>query len=521
MKKLKTSKSASENGTGEKSNGKNFLIVGIGASAGGIQALKDFFENVPVDSGVAYVVILHLSPDHESRLAEVLQTAAGIPVMQVNEKVKVAPNRVYVAPPNQHLEMNDGHIDVSPNLSVEERRAPIDIFFRTLAESHHAGAISVVLSGTGADGSMGLKRVKECGGVVFVQNPREAEFSEMPRNSIATNLVDAVLKASEIPAKIAAYRENLGAVEIHEAPEARPEDDQAALREIFAILRVRTGHDFSDYKHPTVLRRIERQINVRELQTLSDYAAFIRDAAETTEKVITSDEPVTRRLEEELERTKAQLCSSVEQYEIQTEELRASNEELQAINEELRSTAEELETSREELQSVNEELLTVNQELEIKIEELSVSNSDFKNLLNSTDIGTIFLDRGLRVKLFTPSVRDVFNLIEADLNRPLADITTKLNFADLQADVERVLETLQPVERELETDKGRWYLMRVFPYRTTEDKISGAVVTFYRHHNARPDRTRFTKSDAKPRAAAAHLRHDAFDHHRFRLHFRP
>ncbi len=123
MKKLKTSKSASENGTGEKSNGKNFLIVGIGASAGGIQALKDFFENVPVDSGVAYVVILHLSPDHESRLAEVLQTAAGIPVMQVNEKVKVAPNRVYVVPPNQHLEMNDGHIDVSPNLSVEERRA--------------------------------------------------------------------------------------------------------------------------------------------------------------------------------------------------------------------------------------------------------------------------------------------------------------------------------------------------------------------------------------------------------------
>ncbi len=98
MKKLKTSKSASENGTGEKSNGKNFLIVGIGASAGGIQALKDFFENVPVDSGVAYVVILHLSPDHESRLAEVLQTAAGIPVMQVNEKVKVAPNRVYVVP---------------------------------------------------------------------------------------------------------------------------------------------------------------------------------------------------------------------------------------------------------------------------------------------------------------------------------------------------------------------------------------------------------------------------------------
>ncbi len=194
-------------------------------------------------------------------------------------------------------------------------------------------------------------------------------------------------------------------------------------------------------------------------------------ATSETEKIIASDEPLAWRLEEELEKTKTQLRTAIEQYETQTEELRASNEELQAMNEELRSTAEELETSREEL-------LTVNQELKIKIEELSNSNNDFQNLLNSTDIGTIFLDRGLRVKMFTPPAREVFNLIDADLNRPLADITTKISFAALQADVESVFETLQTVEREFETDKGKWYLMRVFPYRTSEDRISGAIVTF-------------------------------------------
>src|ERR1700712_3435488 len=161
-------------------------IAGIGASAGGIQALKTFFENVDEHSGIAYVVILHLSPDHDSHLAEVLQTVSKIPVSQVLEKVTVEPNHIYVVPPNQHLTMLDGSIIVSPNLTIEDRRAPVDIFFRTLALSHSSRAICVVLSGTGANGSMGLKHIKENGGAAFVQNPREAEFNEMPRNSIAT-----------------------------------------------------------------------------------------------------------------------------------------------------------------------------------------------------------------------------------------------------------------------------------------------------------------------------------------------
>jgi two-component system CheB/CheR fusion protein len=175
---------------------------------------------------------------------------------------------------------------------------------------------------------------------------------------------------------------------------------------------------------------------------------------------------------------KAQLRATIEQYEVQTEELKASNEELQATNEELRSAAEELETGKEELQSVNEELTTVNQELKIKIEELGQANNDFQNLMAATEIGTLFLDRAMRVKLFTPSARDIFNLIPADIGRPVTDITNNLGERDLAADIERVMETLQTVEREVRVQTGRWFLMRLLPYRTSEDMISGIVITF-------------------------------------------
>lgn len=166
--------------TNSQSATEEFLIAGLGASAGGIQAFQEFFQHVPAKSGIAYVVILHLSPDHDSRLAQVLQTVTKMPVKQVTEKVKVEPDHVYVVPPNQHLTMQDGSILVSPNTQIEDRRAPVDIFFRTLAQEHGTRAIGVVLSGTGANGSMGLKRIKENGGAAFVQNPREAEFNEMP-----------------------------------------------------------------------------------------------------------------------------------------------------------------------------------------------------------------------------------------------------------------------------------------------------------------------------------------------------
>ncbi|HVX52512.1 MAG TPA: CheR family methyltransferase, partial [Chitinophagaceae bacterium] len=256
------------------------VTVGIGASAGGIQAIKAFFEKVPVNTNIAYVVILHLSPNRDGKLAEVLRSFSRMPVVKVIQKVKVVPNHIYVIPPDRHLLMADGHIAVSPNLDSEDSRAPVDIFFRTLAASHGPAAICVVLSGTGGDGSTGLKRIKELGGAVFVQSPREAEYNEMPRNAISTGLVDAIMPVADIPSAILAYRNNLASFPAEMNTAAKPEENQNALLEIFTQLRLRTGHDFTNYKRPTLVRRIERRVMIKNLPNLTAYAGFLQQNAE-------------------------------------------------------------------------------------------------------------------------------------------------------------------------------------------------------------------------------------------------
>ncbi|HTY55457.1 MAG TPA: CheR family methyltransferase, partial [Candidatus Binataceae bacterium] len=190
------------------------------------------------------------------------------------------------------------------------------------------------------------------------------------------------------------------------------------------------------------------------------------------------DISIVRQLEQDLQQTKDQLRITIEQYETSTEELRTSNEELQAINEELRSASEELETSKEELQSVNEELTTVNQEYREKIEEVGRANSDLQNLMASTDIGTIFLDRALRIKRYTPRAQQLFNITQLDIGRPLEHFTHKLEYTSLSRDAEEVLRSLQMAEREVKSSDGRWYLARLVPYRTIEDKIDGVVLNF-------------------------------------------
>jgi two-component system CheB/CheR fusion protein len=830
------------------SNGdENFLVVGIGASAGGVPALREFFSHVPAYTKMAYVVILHLSPDHDSHLAEVLQSASALPVTKVERRVRVEPDHVYVIPPNKNLELKDGHIEVTDVATSDVQRAPVDIFFRTLAQSHGQRAVSVVLSGTGANGSMGMKRVKEMGGLCIVQDPKEAEYNDMPHHSLATGLVDFILPVAQIPAQIIAYREQLKRIRIPEPPQETEKEELNALRDVFTQLRIRTGHDFSNYKPATVTRRIARRLGVQQLPDLPAYAHFMhehpaeatallkdllisvtnffRDAkafealerdivpklfegksvddqvrvwvpgcatgeeaysvtmllseyaatlpyapqiqvfatdidegaiataregyyslndtadvsperlerffvnegdgyrvrreirervlfavhniikdppfahldlatcrnfliylnrtaqrrvmdvlhfalnpggylmlgssesvdgavdlfsvvdkehriyqgraidtrlifpvpdgglvtrlaklpelrptresnpvlrsnyahlhqrlleryappsvvvnedydvvhisdsagkfmriqggvlstdvltlvrpelrlelraalyqaahnkidvesnpltiqvddetksirvhvrpvlsqedkaqgfflilfketreralAEQTNVAVTdADEPLARRLEEELLEIKLQLRAAIEQHELQREELKASNEELQAMNEEMRSAAEELETSKEELQSINEELTTVNQELKIKIEELDQTNDDLKNLMNSTAIGTVFLNRDLRVKFFTPYALDIFNLIPADVGRGLSDITSKLEEDGLIEDARKVLAMLQPVARTVRTKDDRSFLMQVLPYRTSEDRIDGVVFTF-------------------------------------------
>ena len=825
------------------------LVVGIGASAGGISALQDFFAAAPRDGRVAYVVILHLSPDHESRLAEVLQGVSLLPIKQVRHRERLECGHVYVVPPNGRLTLSDGHIEVSQLASQEERRAPVDMFLRGLAEAHKAHAVSVILSGTGADGSMGMKRVKEWGGLCLAQEPSDAEFADMPRSAIATSLVDYVLPAAQMPGRIVQYAHHV--MDVPPENIEPPEQREQALQEIFAKVKERTGHDFSSYKPATVMRRIERRMRLNNVTSLGGYLqhlaanepearALLRDllisvtnffrdpqafatlerdvvpalvaekqpedqlrvwvagcatgeevysiamllaerigdllvgpaiqifASDIDERALgqaraglysavdvadvsperlarffvkeglgyrvrreirdmvlfaahnvikdppfshldmvscrnlliylsrpaqervlqvlhfalkpggylflgtsesvddsanlfvstdreahvyrsrgvrpslpftenwaptpatmpvraigaelsderthveqfrarisfqdlhqrlleeyappsllvnrdleilhlservgeflqfsggepsqsllrvvrpelrpelhgallvaiqqgvrsealsapvrmgdqqgpvkirvspvtdhldsargmllvifepvdapsaevipatprVGDEPLARHLEEELVRVRLLLRNTVEQYEVQQEELKASNEELQAMNQELRSSGEELETSKEELQSVNEELSTLNQELQIKVEELSQAHNDTRNLMNSTDIATLFVDRSQRVKLFTARARSIFNLIPADAGRPLRDITNLLRHESLQEDIAQVLENLGVLEREVQCSDERWYIMRVLPYRTSEDRIGGVVLTF-------------------------------------------
>lgn len=835
----------------------DFPVVGIGASAGGIQATLSFFEHMPSDSGMAFVVIMHLSPDHKSGVDKVLQGVTSMPVQQVTGPLAIEPNHIYVISPALELSMDGGMLRVSDAEPQSGGHVAIDIFFRTLAEVHTDRAFGVLLSGTGSDGSMGLSRIKEQGGVTIAQMPDDAEHDGMPRSAIATGNVDLVLPVAAIPGKLVQLWENARRIRL---PHAHPDSDtvarvvvegeereqaEQALGDLLDLLFAETGHNFRHYKRATVLRRVERRLQVNtqsdlpaylayvkghpeenqalladlligvtnffrdrepfealernvipmlfstsesglndpgeirvwsagcssgeeayslamllcdqarmisspmriqvfatdideraiakgrqgifaesiaadvsparlhdyfikephrfvakkemrekvlfaqhsllrdppfsrlqliscrnlliyldrnvqreilqmfhfalrpggylflgnsesadmcaeffapvdkknrifrakigpvfsrpisslpasvtrrtaspvpypaapvrhsvadmhqraleqyappsviinpdleivhmsdrvghflrhvggepsqnltalvrpelrpELRTLlfqalqsnqsvearrvtmqrdgrtyyvnmvarpfrdeptsSDYVLVLFDEVEDTlgEKGAVSHEAVKedvlKRLEQELQRTKLQLQDTLEHSRVSTEELEASNEELQAINEELRSATEELETSKEELQSINEELITVNQELKFKVEETDRINDDLQNLISSTDIATVFVDRKMRIKWFTPRATELFSILPVDSGRPLMDITHRLDYVELVADAARVFESLMPVEREVRSADNRHYLARLVPYRTSEDRIEGAVLTF-------------------------------------------
>ncbi|MFU2325788.1 CheR family methyltransferase [Pseudomonas sp. NFX98] len=835
-----------------------FPVVGIGASAGGLQAAKSFLEHMPNDNGMAFVVILHLSPDHQSLADKILQEVTKMPVRQVTETIAIEKNTVYVISPAHNLTMNDGYLSVTPSDRPTGLHVAIDLFFRDLADVHKERAFCLVLSGTGSDGAVGLSRIKEQGGVTLVQTPEDAEFDGMPRAAINTQMVDLVLPVVEMPQKLLELWHNSRAITLPTAndPEIRTippssERDAAkaeqALQDILLQLRAGTGHDFKHYKRATVLRRIERRLQVtaqpdltayydyllahpeetkallgdmligvtnffrdREafealerdvipnlLKSLQDsqphrdevrvwsagcstgeeayslaillteqmaleacparlqvFATDIDDRAiafgrngvypeaiitdvpptrmrqyfirenqhyrvnkEAREKVLfakhsllldppfsqidlivcrnlliyldrevqrdimqmfhfalrpggylflgTSESadgcfdlftpvdkrnrifraksvsssprrapamprggyarttlttrpqeptvarkvsfadihlralekavppsiivdananilhmsegagrflryvageisrnlltlahpdlrleirttlsqvhqggiPVTSRkvrikrekrkylvdltahpykdeeseseyvlvifeekeveshelldvaanqtdnqmlgiLENELQRTKLHLQETIEQSEVSSEELKASNEEMQAINEELRSATEELETSKEELQSINEELLTVNYELKTKVEETDKINDYLTNLIASTDIATVFVDRNMRIRWFTPRATEIFSMLPVDTGRSLMDITHRLDYLEMAEDAATVFESLNMIEREVCSSDHRWYIARLLPYRSSEDHIDGTVLTF-------------------------------------------
>ena len=802
-----------------KPSGLHFPVVGIGASAGGLAAIGRVLETLPASPGMAFVVVLHLSPKHDSSAAEILQRVTRMKVRQVTGTTLIARDHVYVIPPTQALSMTDGHLSLVPLRKEQGRHIVIDLFFRTLAEAHGDRAVAVVMSGTGADGSMGIGDVKERGGIVLAQSPADAEFDSMPESAIGTGKVDLVLPAVDIGQKLLDLWHNMQRIELPVVPDSgidvlpstSPEMAEMALRDIMGILLARTGHDFKHYKRATVLRRIERRLQVNALPHLSAYRAFLeehtdetqalladmligvtnffrdRDAFEAVERQVipelfheqfkdeqlrvwvpgcssgeeaysllmlvslemaasansrpiqffatdidgaaigrgregrypesivtdvpplllkrylsaegneyrvekvlrervlfaqhnilrdppfsrldvvscrnlliyldrevqkeilqmfhfalrpggflflgsseTADAtslfspvdkkhriyranptirpvrglprfplgsqnaapapapvgrpatraanvsiadlhhrllqdyappslivkpdgeilhssqagqyllftagvpsqqlptvvrpelrpvvrtamfqaqqskatvqaapvrmdvdgkpvdvtltvqpvqhadwaselllivfqetaviaehgtvrhladtkgPLVQQLEVELERRDAQLQQVIGQYETSVEDLRASNEELQAINEELRSTTEELETSKEELESINEELITVNHELKMKVEETAEINDDLKNFISSTEIATIFVERDMRIKRFTPAAASIFNIIANDVGRSLLDITHKLDYDALADDAADAFRTLRSAWR--------------------------------------------------------------------------
>ncbi len=822
-------------------------VVAIGASAGGLEALQELFRHMPADTGFAFVVIQHLSPRHETLIASLLAPLTAMPVREVAaDETVIEPDHVYVKPPSGTLTVDDCVLYVSKMPRLRGRRSPIDQFFRSLAEDQEDEAVCIVLSGTGTDGALGLKAIKEHGGLSLVQAPSTALYDSMPRGAMLTGAVDHVLPVAEMPARLVEHMARLRAGQGGN-PERFREEIGGHLGRICSVLRRQTGHDFRHYKQTTLVRRVRRRMSevgvdsvyayldrlnhdvseveqlfrdllisvthffrdpdafellaaqvvprlfegkdadgsvrvwvpgcatgeeayslamllrehldglaappqvlvfatdidsqaleaarqglypetvasqvaagrlerffvkqgnmyqvareVREMclfslhnliadppfsrldlvscrnlliyleselqkkvaalfhyalrpggflflgpsemvagqpelfrtldkkhrlfqsrdtvvrppfsfplsersrlglrlpdetprrplprqqevartfesvllesfapacvvvnesgdivyfsprtgryleppagtpvvnvvdmarkglrldvrtalhkavtsrvQVVHESVAFelegetgrvnviVRPIPELGEdpglymvvfqEVVTAgegtseadpgemaaDDPLVRRLEAELRSTRDHLQATMEELESSNEELVSSNEELLSMNEELQSANEELQTSKEELQSVNEELETVNSELKKKLDELGRANSDLQNLFQSTRIATVFVDRELRIKKFTPAALEVFRLIDSDAGRPIADIAPRFAGVDLVADIREVLRTLSPRERQVRTEEEEaWYLLRILPYRTLDDVIDGVVLTF-------------------------------------------
>jgi two-component system CheB/CheR fusion protein len=252
-------------------------VVGIGASAGGLNALGAFFNSVPSDTGMAFVVVTHLHPEHESHLAELLQRHTHMRTMQVNEKVQVEADHVYVVPPNRSIIMTDTHLDTQEFDEPHGRRTPIDHFFRSMAASGHPDLIAVILSGGGTDGAVGVKDVKEVGGLIMVQHPDDAEYDSMPRATMSTGLVDVILPASQLASKLVEYIQHRP--KLPNDPGQLTDPEMEILQSIIAQVHARTGHDFSQYKRSTILRRVERRMRLNGFITLEAYLSFLHGSA--------------------------------------------------------------------------------------------------------------------------------------------------------------------------------------------------------------------------------------------------
>jgi two-component system CheB/CheR fusion protein len=254
-----------------------FPVVGIGASAGGLAAFEAFFSGMPKDEdpGMAFVLVQHLAPDHKSLLSDLVRRCTRLPVVEVEDGMVVRPNGVYIIPPNRDMAFLNGTLQLLEPSAPRGQRLPIDFFFRSLASDQGQRAIGIVLSGTGSDGTLGVRAIKGEGGMVMAQTPGSTEFDGMPRSAIATGLVDYALDPAQMPARLVAYaRHAFGELRLPAA--ADTPQSEGALKKIFVLLRAQTGHDFSQYKPSTINRRVERRMAVHQVDALDSYVRFLQ-----------------------------------------------------------------------------------------------------------------------------------------------------------------------------------------------------------------------------------------------------
>ncbi|MCW7753451.1 PAS domain-containing protein [Desulfobotulus sp. H1] len=257
-----------------------FPVVGIGASAGGLAAFEAFFSGMPANTepGMAFVLVQHLSPDHKSILADLIRRYTRMQVFQVEDGMAVMPNCAYIIPPNRDMAFLNGTLQLLEPGFPRGQRMPIDFFFRSLAQDLRERAIGVILSGTGSDGTLGIRAIKGEGGMVMVQNLTDTEYDGMPRSAMATGLVDYELPPAEMAAQLIAYTTH--AFSKQPRPLIPPPKTESSIRKIFVLLRVQTRHDFSHYKPSTIQRRIERRMAVHQIETMDAYVKFIQQTPE-------------------------------------------------------------------------------------------------------------------------------------------------------------------------------------------------------------------------------------------------
>ncbi|MBS4030701.1 MAG: PAS domain-containing protein [Clostridiales bacterium] len=253
----------------------DFPIVGIGASAGGLEALESFLGNVPKMSGMAFVIVQHLDPTRKGMLVELLQRATAMKIVQVSDGTRVQPDCVYVIPPNKDMSILHGVLHLFDCVAPRGLRLPIDFFFRSLADDRQERSIGVILSGMGTDGTLGIRAIKEKGGAVFVQEPSSAKFESMPHSAIEAGLADVVSAVEALPSKIVSYLQHKPL--INRADPDLAGKAQSAFEKIVILLRSKTGHDFSSYKQTTVYRRIERRMGIHQITQLDHYIRFLQE----------------------------------------------------------------------------------------------------------------------------------------------------------------------------------------------------------------------------------------------------